>query len=64
MDYSRRCADASAVRAYQKRGLPLAPGMEIGCMVRDSAEYEVDPDGEASELDAMYYRSCRKSVWV
>jgi len=28
LNYSRRCADA-----YQKRGLPLAPRMEIGCMV-------------------------------
>jgi DNA polymerase, archaea type len=36
MNYSRRCAEASAVKAYQKRGLPLAPGMEIGYVVRDA----------------------------
>jgi hypothetical protein len=35
---------------------PIAPGMEIGCMVRDSAEYEVDPDGEASEFNPGYCR--------
>ena len=29
MNYSRRCVEASAVKAYQKRGLSLAPGMEI-----------------------------------
>jgi DNA polymerase I len=28
MDYSKRCAEALAVKAYQRRGLPLAPGME------------------------------------
>jgi len=27
MNYSRRCAEASEVKAYQKCGLPLAPGM-------------------------------------
>jgi len=30
LNYSRRCAEASAVRAHIKQGLPLAPGMEIG----------------------------------
>jgi hypothetical protein len=29
---------ASAVKAYQKRGLPLAPGMEIGYVVTDAAK--------------------------
>jgi hypothetical protein len=28
MNYSKRCAEALAVKAYQRRGLPLAPGME------------------------------------
>jgi len=34
MNYSRRCAEASAAQVYRKRGLPLAPGMEIGSLVR------------------------------
>jgi hypothetical protein len=34
---------ASAVQAYQKRGLPLAPGMEIGYAVIDAAKWNVDP---------------------
>jgi DNA polymerase, archaea type len=38
LNYSRRCAEASAVQAYQKRGLPLAPGMEIGYLVRDAPD--------------------------
>jgi hypothetical protein len=35
MNYSRWCAEASAVKAYQKRGMPLATGMEIGLMHPD-----------------------------
>jgi DNA polymerase, archaea type len=42
MNYSRRCAEASAVKAYQKLGLPLAPGMEIGYVVTDAAKWEAD----------------------
>jgi len=34
-DYSRRCAEASAVQAYQERGLSLVPDMEIGYVVED-----------------------------
>lgn len=30
LSYSRRCAEASAVQAHLKQGIPLAPGMEIG----------------------------------
>ena len=32
LNYSRRCAEASAVQAHVKQGLPLAPGMEIGLL--------------------------------
>jgi DNA polymerase elongation subunit (family B) len=38
LNYSRRCAEASVVQAYLKRGLPLAPGMEIGYVVTDAAK--------------------------
>ena len=38
MNYSRRCAETLAVQAYQKRGLPLDPGMEIGFVVTDAAK--------------------------
>ena len=30
LSYSRRCAEASAVQAHMKKGIPQAPGMEIG----------------------------------
>ena len=29
VNYSRRCAEAWAVKAYQKRGISLAPGMDM-----------------------------------
>jgi hypothetical protein len=38
MNYSRRCAETLAVQAYQKRGLALDPGMEIGFVVADAAK--------------------------
>jgi DNA polymerase, archaea type len=55
MNYSKRCAEASAVRAYQKRGLPLAPGMKIGYVVTDAAKWKIDTERDASEFDAAYY---------
>ena len=36
LNYSKRCAEASAVQAHMKQGIPLAPGMEIGYVVRDA----------------------------
>jgi hypothetical protein len=48
--YSRRCAEASAVKAYQKRGFSLAPGMEIGYVVKDAATWQVDTREEPRSL--------------
>ncbi len=58
MNYSRRCAEASAVKAHLKRGISLAPGMEIGYVVKDAGRWEVEPVRWASEFDAGYYGSC------
>jgi hypothetical protein len=44
VNYSRRCAEASDVRAYQKSGLPLATGMEIGYVVKDARKWEEDTE--------------------
>jgi hypothetical protein len=55
VSYSRRCAEASAAKAYQKRGLPLATGMEVGYVVTDAAKWELDTERDASEFDAGYY---------
>jgi len=56
LNYSRRCAEASAVQAHMKQGIPLAPGMEIGYVIRDARKWEVDPERTASKFDAMHYR--------
>ena len=61
--YSRRCAEASAVQAHIKQGYPLAPGMEIGYVVRDAKKWEVDPERTASEFDSGYYRRLLEKAW-
>ena len=38
LNYSRRCAEASAVQAHMKQGIPLAPGMEIGYVIRGCSQ--------------------------
>jgi DNA polymerase, archaea type len=63
MNYSRRCAEASAVKAYQRHGFPLVPGMEIGYVVRDAKKWEVDTERDASEFDAGYYRKLLETAW-
>jgi DNA polymerase elongation subunit (family B) len=64
LTYSRRCAEASAVQAHMKQGIPLAPGMEIGYVIRDARKWEVDPERTASEFDAAYYRGLLENAWA
>jgi DNA polymerase I len=63
MNYSRRCAEASAVQAHMKQGIPLAPGMEIGYVIRDARKWKVDPERTASKFDAAYYRGLLEKSW-
>jgi len=63
LSYSRRCAEASAVQAYVKQGIPLAPGMEIGYVVKDAKKWEVDPEKTASEFDIGYYEKLLEKAW-
>jgi len=53
LNYSRRCFEASAVQAHMTQGIPLAPGMEIGYVIRDARKWEVDPRENCIEV-----RSC------
>jgi DNA polymerase I len=55
LNYSHRCAEASAVKAHMVRGMSLAPGMEIGYVVRDAGKWTVDIERDASGFDANYY---------
>ena len=63
LNYSRRCAEASAVQVHMKQGIPLAPGMEIGYVIRDARKWAVDPERTASKFDAMYYRGLLQKAW-
>lgn len=64
LNYSRRCAEASAVQAHIKQGIPLAPGMEIGYVVKDAKKWKVDPERTAYEFDAVYYRGLLEKAWI
>jgi DNA polymerase I len=63
LNYSRRCAEASAVQAHMEQGIPLAPGMEIGYVIRDARKWVVDPERTASKFDAGYYRGLLEKAW-
>ena len=63
VSYSKRCAEASAVKAYQKRGFSLVPGMEIGYVVKDAAKWVVDTERDSSEFDAVYYGKLLGKAW-
>ena len=63
LNYSRRCAEASAVQAHVKQGISLAPGMEIGYVVKDAKKWEVEPERTAAEFDAGYYRKLLQKAW-
>ena len=64
LKYSHRCAEASAVQAHVNHGIPLAPGMEIGYVVRDAKNWEVEPKSSASEFDAEYYGKLLEKAWA
>jgi DNA polymerase elongation subunit (family B) len=63
LNYSRRCAEASAVQAHVKQGIALSPGMQIAYAVKDAKKWEVDPVRTASEFDAGYYKGLLKKAW-
>ncbi len=63
LSYSHRCAEASAVRAYQKRGIALSPGMEISYVIKDAGKWEVDQARAASRFDAEYYGKLIEKAW-
>ena len=51
------------MQAHMKQGLPLAPGMEIGYVVKDAHKWGIDPERIASEFDADYYRGLLEKAW-
>jgi DNA polymerase I len=63
LGYSRKCAEASAVRAYRGLGITLAPGMEISYVVKDAGLWEVAPARVASGFDEQYYGRLMETAW-
>jgi DNA polymerase I len=61
--HSRRCAMGSAIKAHQVLGVPIAPGMTIGFVIRDAGRLEVDPDLSSEEFDVNYYRGLLQKAW-
>jgi DNA polymerase I len=63
LEYSRKCAEASAVQAYRRSGITLAPGMEISYVVKDRGRWEVAPARAAFGFDAGYYGRLLEKAW-
>ena len=63
LNYSRRCAEASAVQAHLKQGIKLAPGMEMGYVAKDAKKWDVAPERTTSEFDAAYYEKLLDKAW-
>ncbi|RLI74323.1 DNA polymerase I, partial [Archaeoglobales archaeon] len=55
LSYSRRCFEASAVRAYERFGIKVVPGVSISCVVVDAKRWVVEPYWCASGYDVNYY---------
>jgi len=49
--------------SYEAR-TSVAPGMEIGYVIRDAHKWEVDPERTASEFDATHYRGLLEKAWA
>jgi DNA polymerase I len=63
LSYGRRSPEASAVAALRALGVPLAPGMEIGYVVRDASRWLVEVEGEAGEFDIAFYAHLLEKAW-
>jgi hypothetical protein len=63
------CSFASSISlggsstTHQKQGIPLAPGMEIGYVVKDAKKWEVEPEKTAAVFDAGYYGKLLEEAW-
>jgi DNA polymerase I len=61
--YAHRCLEAAAVEEYRRKGIGIAPGMEIGYVVRDASRWAVDVADLASAVDLAYYRLLLEKAW-
>jgi DNA polymerase I len=63
LNYARRCLEASAVQAYRKLGLCLAPGMDMGYVVVDADHWKADAEVNASRYDVAHYARLLEKAW-
>jgi len=63
LDYTRRCAQGAALRAYRRLGVELEPGMVVGYVVRDAKSWAVDTEWDAGLFDARYYEGLLEKAW-
>jgi hypothetical protein len=59
LNYSRRCAEGSAVQELRRQGIQVAPREEISYLVWDANTWTMDVNdarGTVQELDVSYYR--------
>jgi DNA polymerase I len=61
--YAHRCLEGAAVEAYRRQGISIAPGMEIGYVVRDARRWAVDVAEGASTADLAFYRLLLEKTW-
>jgi DNA polymerase I len=63
LNYSRKCAEASAVQAHMEQGNSI--GSWDGNRLRDQGcrKWEVDPERTASKFDTAYYRGLLDKAW-
>ena len=61
--YSRRCAEAAAIKAHQKQGLHLEPGMDMGYVVVDAGGWEVAAEETAENFDVRHYSGLLDKAW-
>jgi len=60
--YRRRCAEASALKAYKKHNINIKPGMEIEYVVVDSKKWIVDVISYEN-FDFEYYSKLLDKAW-
>ena len=62
LNYSRRCAEASAVQVHIKQGIPLVPGMEIGYLIRDARKGRWNPENSIKVRCCILSRSAGEGL--
>jgi len=61
--YKRKCAEASALKAYKKLGFQVKPGMEIGYVVVDAKRWVVKTEWDVEHFDVKYYLRLLNKAW-